>query len=191
VPPLIAHLERHLGPIVRGAEDARLPGVWVVVFSDRPAPGATTYATLGLSHHLLTGVAGRQYRLELLGCSRAEFDALAPEGALLTVAEEMLARHAPLLRGQVVGPAGSIVPGSTLRAFYCTVPVYFPDALAQCPATEPPTVFAWLIPITADEAEFVAVHGWDAFEDLLEACEPDLLDLRRASVVQDQAKHGR
>lgn len=184
VPPLIAHLERHLGRMARGAAaPAGEFRVQLAVFKDQPSPGATAYATLGLSHHLLRDPSGREYRQELLGCSHECFDALVPEGNLLTIAADLIREHRALLRGEVVGPRGAIVPGSTLEAYYSAIPVYFPDALATFGGTAPPTVLVWLVPITHAEAHFVFAQGWSAFEDVLVERAPDLLDLKRATVV--------
>jgi hypothetical protein len=45
-------------------------------------------------------------------------------------------------------------------------------------------VLVLLVPITDDEAAFVAAHGWDAFEEHLEAADPDLFDLNRRSSLK-------
>jgi hypothetical protein len=44
-------------------------------------------------------------------------------------------------------------------------------------------VFAWLVPITANEASFVRSRGWSAFEKKLEEHDPDLLDMPRPSFL--------
>lgn len=41
-----------------------------------------------------------------------------------------------------------------------------------------------LAPITPDEALFVRRHGVDAFEDLIQAEDPNLLDWRRAPLLR-------
>jgi hypothetical protein len=180
-PPLIAHVERELGPIMRGLTSDRTPGIPVAIIEDRPVPGATAYCTLGLSKHCFHSAAGRKFRQELLGCSWHRFDELAPEAILSAVAEELLATHTALVRGEVIGPRGPLVAGSALEALYCSQPVYFSDALATFAGSEPATVFVWLVPISAAEARYVADRGWSAFEDHLVARDPDLLDLLRPS----------
>src|SRR5215216_3471562 len=126
--PLIAHLERHLGPIVRSYASHGTPRVPVAIFADRPAVDASTCCTLGLSKHLLSGAAGTQRRQELLGCWWSRHEDLGPELLLSLVAEDVLATRVALRQGQVLGPRGPIVRTSTLEAFYCAPPsMYFPD----------------------------------------------------------------
>jgi hypothetical protein len=182
-PPLIAHVEQHLGRIARGSRCAGHQGVQAALIEDCPAAGATAYVTLGLSDHILHAPSGRQYRQELLGASYARYADLRPEANLLTVAHDLLGEHRALLRGEVVGPRGPLVSGSPLEAYYCSLPVYFPDALATFGGSVPATVFIWLVPISHAEAHYVWEHGWEKFEDLLVERDPDLLDLMRPSLV--------
>jgi len=121
--------------------------------------------------------------MELLGASYRRFESLQPEANLLAVAHDLLDSHRALLRGEVVGPAGPIVPGSVLEAYYCAIPVYFSDSLATFRRTVPGTVIVWLVPISHAEAHYVWQHGWSQFEDLLVAHDPDLLDVMRPSLV--------
>jgi hypothetical protein len=71
-----------------------------------------------------------------------------------------------------------------MEALYVSIPVYLPDSFATY---ESPTgiacAFAWLVPITSQEAKFAIANGWEAFEDKLASVDPDLLDLERKSVV--------
>jgi hypothetical protein len=71
-----------------------------------------------------------------------------------------------------------------MEALYCTDPVYFDPALADFGGFGDPFVPIWLVPITAAEAAFVRQRGAEAFEDILEAANPVLLDLRRPAVVE-------
>lgn len=51
---LPAHYERQLGEIVRGWSDEKQPhGTQVASFKGQPESGVTTFATLGLSRHVL------------------------------------------------------------------------------------------------------------------------------------------
>ena len=75
------------------------------------------------------------------------------------------------------------MPGATLEAMYAASPVVYPDGFAVFERSEPPTVFVWLIPIDAEEAELIDSHGWSWFEDQLEAQQPDLFDLRRPRIA--------
>ena len=172
-----------MGRIARGSDLAGYRGVQVALVDHAPVSDAQSYITLGLSNHLLKSPSRRQFRMELLGTSYSRFEQLRPEGNLLRIAHDLLDSHRALLRGEVIGPAGPVVPGSSLEAYYCALPVYFRDSLATFRGTVPGTVIIWMVPISHAEAHYVWEHGWNKFEDLLIARDPDLMDLARASVV--------
>ena len=179
------HLEDHLGPVQNGREFA-LPGqapFFVVEFADRPTRGARTFATLGLSEHVLAQPAGGSaLRQELLF---AAGNADPSEAALLlaAVARDVTASATSLDRGAVLGPHGPLFPGSHLEALYCAPPVYFPDGLAKYGGMTPPVVLVWLVPLTAKEASFASRRGFAAFEALLQEQDPDLLDIQRPEMA--------
>lgn len=94
----------------------------------------------------------------------------------------VLKARRPLLRGDVIGPAGIIVPESEATALYVTMPVYFPNEFATFADANGDVVVAWLVPITTREADFIACQGWDAFEDRLVVSDPNLADFRRVGM---------
>lgn len=170
---VLAHFERHLGETVGGwsqdASGVRLP-FDVLRFVDVPHRGCASYVTVGLSEHKLAGPR-KDVRLELIMGLRA--DAAPPVAVMAGIGEEILARHQPLLRGDVVKVGG------TIEWVYATVPVYYPDGLAQFDDV----AVCWLVPVFESEAQFVKRHGWDPFEDRLAEADPDLTDLGRSPVV--------
>jgi hypothetical protein len=179
-----AHLERHLGPIARGwAPGGGQTGVHVCLFEDRPVPSTVTYATLGLSRHVLNLPRGREVRQELLLSVADGFADDDLSKLLAYVAEGLLREHHALLRGQVLPLGRPVSRASRCNSLYVAPPVVFPDELATCTDTLPPTVFAWLVPIHAAEAALVSQLGWNEFEDRLERVDPNLFDLERSSVV--------
>ncbi|MFF1820714.1 suppressor of fused domain protein [Kribbella sp. NPDC058245] len=155
----------------------------IVRFSGGSDADSVGYATLGLSRHpLLSSTSGRTIRQELLMLAA---ESVAPDqvaSLLLQVGSMALAGHRPLLRGDVIGPADSIVPTSHLTALYVTMPVYFPDEFATFAGTDGDVVVAWLVPITTGEADFIASRGWDVFEDRLAEQDPHLVDLHRSGM---------
>jgi hypothetical protein len=182
---LIDHLEAFLGPITGGwNEDAggdRLP-FQVVWFDHAPDKNLATYSTLGLSRHALES-ATKTIRQELLISVDKRFASPQLGSVLSTVGEMVLAEHRPILRGEVLPPRDAIVPGSSLSAFYAAAPVALPDAFAVFEKSEPHTVFVWLVPISASEAELIDSHGWVWFEDQLVEQQPDLFDLTRRDIA--------
>jgi hypothetical protein len=184
---LIEHLEGHLGQIDGGWKDS--DGThWpfhVVRFLGGPIANAVTYSTLGLSDTpLQSPVSAKQVRHELLFMARPAFCDRNIPAILHQVGTEAVSRSRPYLRGDVIGPRGTLIPGTGMEALYVSPPVYLPDAFASYKSPEGVScVFAWLVPITSDEAGFVRTKGWEAFEDRLVSLDPDLLDLSRRSIV--------
>jgi hypothetical protein len=116
--------------------------------------------------------------------ARADGVPLNLPSILQQVAVEAVRRGLAYLRGDVLGPRGLLFSGTTLEALYVSIPVYFPDAFATA-RTEKlgEVIFAWLIPITRSESDYVFSNGWHRFEEKLVLEDPDLLDVFRLSVV--------
>lgn len=70
-----------------------------------------------------------------------------------------------------------------MEALYVAMPAYLPDKFTSCTEETRPIAIAWLVPISASEAEYVATRGWDEFEDRLVELDPDLTDLHRAPMT--------
>jgi hypothetical protein len=155
----------------------------VALFPHQPAPEVLTYATLGLSHHLLALREGRCVRQEFVLALHERFGQDSLAALLLHVAEDVLGRHRALLRGEVLPLGAPLVSQSAATDLYATLPVVFPDSFATFSDTSPPTVFVWLVPIMREESRFIQAHGWSEFETLLEQSEVDLFDLARPSVA--------
>jgi hypothetical protein len=185
---LVDHFESFLGLITSGwskdADGNRVP-FQVVTFEAGPIEGTRTFATLGLSHRRLAlGAAGRTFRQELVMLAREEFGRRNLPGLLQQVGLQAIASGRGYLKGEVLGPRGQLFEGTALEAFYVAIPVYFPDGFHVFePPTGDPIIVAWLVPITAREAQFVRDRGDEAFEDELLKHDPDLLDFQRASIV--------
>lgn len=178
------HLEAHLGTIARGWSDEnhhQTPSV--VRFDNVPEKQVATFSTLGLSAHILKMRDAREVREEFILAVRQP---IPQEQILLFIfaaADGLLTDHRALLRGELIGDGTPIVPGSSCSYAYSAIPTLFADTFHVDESTTPPTVMVWLIPITAQEATYVKVSGWDAFETLLEERQPDLFDLARGSIV--------
>lgn len=176
---LIEHVEGFLGPIVSGYSMPGAPSYQVVKFE---VPWATIVMTLGLSHHELRSEESvKSIRHELLMMVPEDLAGTAA-GVLADLADEVLAAHAPLLQGQVIGPRGPMFAGTEMEAIYVAAPVYLPEGFGSVDTDQGTVVFAWMVPITPAEAGFARSHGWSAFEDLLLAEQPALLDVHRQPV---------
>ena len=186
VPELILHVEKYLGEMsedYRIASQASGISLQVAKFPDQPIRNATTFVTLGVSTIPLQQLEGSLLRQEFLFAAK-NCNALSNDiaGLLGTIANDVLTNQKVLLHGQVLGPAGPLLDGFDKTALYLTHPAYFPEGLHFFRDSSPETVFAWLVPITTDEATFVREVGWEHFEDHLTNENPDLLDLGRRSL---------
>jgi hypothetical protein len=184
---LIEHLESHLGQIEAGWKDSdgtRWP-FQVVKFSGGPIANTVTYSTLGLSDTpLASPVSPKEIRHELILMARPEFCDRNIPAILHQIGMEAIRRGRPYLRGDLIGPRGTLILDTGMEALYLSPPAYLPEAFATYKSPEGVLcVFAWLVPVTSFEADFVKKKGWEAFEDRLASVNPDLLDLNRKSIV--------
>jgi hypothetical protein len=182
-PPVIRHIEAHLGRIDPAV------GTWrwrrrgrstlQAAFRDRPRPGAVTVCSLGVGHHALCSTRGH-VRQELLLACWGRFLSAELAGLLTAAAGYALEPHVALSPGQVLGPAGPLIPGSGLEALLCLEPRLHPATLAVCAATEPPTEFVWLVPVTPAEGREAAEGFVSELLARWERDRVDLLDWQRA-----------
>lgn len=179
---LLTHLEAHLGPLqTRFTQPGGVGSMpcQYLRFNDTPFAGSSTIVTLGLSRHALLQASGRPIRQELLMSAYSETVNQSLVSVLDVIARELDERHCPLLRGQLIGPRGSVLPESCLEAFIAMNPWYWDDEFSYFEGVAPPVHIVWLIPITRAEAEYIRYQGIDAFEAVIGDQDPDLLDLYR------------
>lgn len=183
---LVEHFERVLGPVHTGwstdPDGAPMP-FQIVRFAGGSDSDSVGYSTLGLSRRaLVSPTSGRRIREELLMLAPEKMPADTVVSLLLQVGTMVLSSGRPLLRGNVIGPSGPLTPGSALTALYVTMPVYFPDDFATFSDATGDVVIVWLAPISSSEADYVARHGWESFEDQLVTHDPDLIDFQRPTL---------
>jgi hypothetical protein len=184
----INHIEQYLGRIEHGwsrtADGMSIP-FQVVACRGGLIREVTSYLTLGLSEMELTSpVSRKMIRHELLMAVRTEDAAGSVPSLLQQLGSEALRQRTAYLRGDVVGPRGIIFKDTMFEAIYVTMPTYYPEPFSVFEeSTGLMRVIAWLIPVTVSEAEFVRSHGWSRFESLIEKHDPDLLNLKRDSLV--------
>lgn len=177
---LPSHLEAYLGEIDagwQGSSSANVP-FQVARFSKGSDEDSVSFASLGLSDHLLRGKS-RQIRQELFMIVPKSLREGPVPGIIQQVGAEALEKHQALLRGDVIGARGPIFRNSQMEALYVTLPVYFPDEFAVYEQDDKAIAIAWLVPISANEANYVHKHGWSKFEELMERKNPDLVDIHR------------
>lgn len=185
-PPLLKHLEAHLGRFVGATrvEEVDLPAL---AFAERPVAGATALVTFGLSKHALAPAEAPTYQ-ELLIAARHRWATRDLATLLLVVAAEVLESHQPLVHGRVLGPAGPVCPGARLEALLCTVPLrtLFGGGLGTFKDAADPAApridIVQLVPISAREAGIVERDGHEGVLARLNEKGAGILDLDRASL---------
>lgn len=185
---LIQHFEERLGEIEGGwsrDSDGQAMPFLVVGFPTGSGSGTVSFATLGLGRYPQLAPSGKEIRVELLMIVPARLRDGPIPSLLQQVGMEVLSTGRPLLRGDVIGPRGTLVPGSNMSAMYATLPVYFPDDFAIYDDGGTQIGVIWLVPISTREANYVRSHGWRAFEDRLVEVDPDLTDIFRPSMAID------
>lgn len=184
---LVTHLERFAGRIVEGWSkniDGQSMPFHVAHLQNSATPEQTVYSTLGLSNFALASRrSGKVIRHELVMLTYFDESELGVPGVLQQVGLSAIESGEAYLRGDVIGPRGPLRSGSKMEALYISAPAYFPDEFAVCELETATVVFAWLIPIGANEAAYVRSHGWNAFEERLVEENPDLLDLQRPEMT--------
>ncbi len=183
-PPLIEHIEHHLGDLEDSIVDSWGAGTkgskfQILELKDQPVPHAITYMTLGISDHLLEQETG-PIRQELIFSCWEDFAHLKPQTLVSAFGMEILDQQLAVHNHEVVGPGGPILGGLQVDSIYCISPRYFPEPFEVCEKLDPPVVFVWLVPLYQEEAQFVDSHGWEQFEQVLYEQDPDILDLERS-----------
>lgn len=182
-PPIVEHLETYLGSITKGWAPGLTVGIQVALFQNTPSSGLATLTSLGLNEHVLQLPKERIVRQEVLLVVDIQSPLERLSALVLRIAEMVLESHKALLRGQVLPLEEPVISGGLLTHLYVCIPYFFGEEAQTMLSSVPPTVLAWLVPITQAEASFIAKNGWNAFEDHLEATgeQLDLFDLKRPS----------
>ena len=145
---------------------------------ERPVEGATTFVTAGLS--------SLGPRVELLLSTWTP--TATEEVARLVGAVALLALKDPPSRGEVLGPAGPLVAGTSMEALYIAPAIVLPaDARRLLLSDDDEVELLWLIPIHASELAWIQSRGSTAFEAALGPLEPDLLDFARPPLALPDA----
>lgn len=181
---IVEHIEKHMGRIeeMRRLEQseydlraAYIPGC--------PELDLNTYVTIGVSNHILGWPEDRRVRQELVIVANASHPKYEVISFLLSFGEFVAKGHRALLQGDVVGPSSPVIPNVKANSVYATPPSIFNDEFAILKDGEVPILFVLLVPILASEVEYVKREGWEKFEEILEAPDQDIYDLKRDALV--------
>ncbi len=159
----------------------------IIEYWDTPCPDAVVLATVGTSSLLEDPLNNPHQALnqELIFMCYKHFLDERLIKLITLIAEDVNDSSFPLSRGNILGPAGPLSPTTTMEALYNSPPSYYEPEFHHLNIECVDIDFFWLIPIYRIEAEWIVKHGGDEFESLLEAQDPDLLDLTRAPLSLD------
>lgn len=141
-----------------------------------------TYATVGLAREVFAQEA-EPIRQEVL------FDCYPryANGAWVTLVTYFAGlaslRRRPLARFECLRLEAGLRRLTGVHSVMCWIPLNHDEAVQLIAQTTPPTVPVWLMAITETESALVETQGWEKFMDMIEAKQPDPLDLRRRSIV--------
>jgi hypothetical protein len=160
-----------------GGVVANVPDLAVLRVAPAPGGSAWIHASAGASEPPMEDGYGIEFLL------------LAPSADKLAVKlVAMVANlHAdpryPLSLGQVVEIGGPWLPGASADHLLVSLPTPFDPELEWLSDRQRNVRFAWLVPITAREAEYARKHGYVALEEKLGAAQLDVSALVRDSAV--------
>jgi Suppressor of fused protein (SUFU) len=186
---VLEHLEKYLGTEAlqstgRSKETRDLFDARIGLFKNQPVTGAFTLATIGLSKKNFIQPDNKKVRHELLFCAYDKFLSDRIYEDIFDVLGYLSDQDESIVLGQLFDCEAPIAANSLMECFLFYTPVYFKEELHVIKEIRPPVVFAWIIPIHRRELEFIARHGHEKFDELLEKHNPDLLDLNRGSIVK-------
>lgn len=160
------------------------PPFELIKITDQPCKGAITYCTIGISNKLFIKPDSTPIRHELLFTTYNEFANEEVVHWIFSIGENLLKNKESIELGLVINLIEPIYKESELNAVLFTTPKYFSEELYSMDKIQPHIVFAWIIPITHQEAKYIKQKGYDCFDEILGEQDPDLLDLRRESIIK-------
>ena len=185
---LVDHFESHLGslPEVQAALGFETSHGFIQVlrFPNKPVDGVITYATLGMSQPThLNGRNGYAHpKQEFVFCCYDQFSDYPIPPLMAALAEHLIEAKQYLSKGMVLGPRGPLFEGSPLEALYTYDAGKISAGFDRVYNTSSDTEVLWLLPLTHTETKYIEEFGFQAFDDLIENTDPDMLNLERSSV---------
>jgi hypothetical protein len=170
-------------PIFHFWDDKKRSDVYVMQAVDRPKYGVTSYATVGLSDHLLVR-DGKEFgvRVEILGACSSEVPEF--DNVLATVAFCVINSGWFCAPGVIFPDVISMYKHSeTMSDIYFAHPFLWEDRLKSARVGSKTVAWLLAVPISKRESEFAQVNGSAKLEALFEEMSIDIFNLNRASVV--------
>ncbi|RZS37447.1 suppressor of fused protein SUFU [Herbihabitans rhizosphaerae] len=164
-------------------DEAGEPVADVIVATDRPQDGATSYSTVGLSNHPLSEMEDEYpTRVEIVGACASDVEYYG----------DVLATVALNIRDSTWFPQpGGILPDAigvhdsdvATKHVLLTPPFIWDDGPHTMYLHDKTVVFLFALPISDAEREYADKNGVEALGELLDEHEVDVFDLNRPSVA--------
>jgi hypothetical protein len=185
---LIDHIEKYLGRIDVGwtrSPNGEKLGFQVVKCLGGQAKEAHAFCTVGLSNfQLRSHVSDKLIRQELLILLPESCEDQNIPAVLQQLGNTALDHKAAFLCGEIIERSNPVFRNRPFYAFVAAVPVPLPDDFSvYTDKNGSDIVFAWMVPITKTEADFIRREGWDKLENILIDEGTDLLDIDRKSAI--------
>lgn len=164
-------------------DDVQEHSVDILICDDAPVPGLTSYSTVTLSDSPLIR-RGKEFpaRIELAGACASEVEGFA--NAICTTALFAMKDKWFCQPGAVFESMLSMYNlSATMEHLYFTAPSQWPALNTTLELPTKKVTWLWAIPISEAESRFIAKHGDERFEDLLETSGADVFDIHRPSIV--------
>lgn len=183
---IINHIEKFLGDPEQVCEPPSDRDTYVFQCPNVPDAGVVTWVTCHAEDHIQKLPSGDPLRREYLVAGSEE----TLPGSLVPIFGELAwllqQQEGAAFYGRVIDFDTAPFPTSDKRHFYAAPPAMFPQGFEVSQESEVPTIFIWLLPITEDEAAFVAEKGFEQFEDKLSQIEGELFDWSRESCLRGE-----
>lgn len=186
----IEHLEKHCGEI-KGSlelEDMMQENIQFLKFENAPTDNTYTATSLGLLWNSLQFEDGRIAHQEVMMSVKqpeAEEDVIELLWRLTTHALET---GQAFELGEFYSMPETVFGQYGFAGVYVTAPFYFDESFfihhGDASFDEPEHVLpVWFVPIFESEADYLEQQGMDAFDEIMDATEDELLDLARQPLI--------
>jgi len=166
-------------------DDHRQRSVDILTAFSSPEAGQKSIASIGLSDFPLHYPDGRELETRVELCACVEEDAPCWDNIVASTAFAIMRDRAAVRPGSVIPDIlQDYFPSTRMPHVYLVPPFFWNDA--RFPGLQsPPVAINWLqcIAIHESERQLVERIGGNAFDDLLQQQETDVLDMHRAPVT--------
>jgi len=155
----------------------------LMIVPDRPVPGVTTIASIGLSDTTLR-LRGEEYptSVEILGCSNSRVEFFP--NVISTVAFYVIKNGWFCAPGVIYPDIVSMYyPGSPMKHMYFTAPFIWENSLITTELNSKTVSFLLVIPISEQERQYAVENGPLEMERQLERIGIDTFDFFRESAL--------